>query len=242
MIHRRRRATRRPRRRVVKRRRVRRVPRGLGQGGFTIVRAGLQAGVSCSSAGNIQALGISGSTHRSLQFGTPVLAFTTGYLSRVYDVPFAIDFQLNDVVGVADLTAIADGYRIRKVVIEWHGYNQSGVNGDVNYQPCNFIEYIVDHDDSTIPTIGTFQEKMGTKTVGFNQLGMAKLRCSPKIPALLNGSVPTYNTRTPFIDMAYPSATHYSIKGILRNVSLYDTKSLGMKVNFKYTVDVRGLQ
>jgi len=240
MAIRKRRAIRRPRR-VVKRRRVR-VPRGLGQGGFTIVRAGFQAAVSCSSAGNIQALGSGGATHRALTFGTPILSFTSGYLARVYDVPFAIDFQMNDVVGVSDLTAIGDAYIIKKVVVSFHGYNTSFVNGNVDYQPCQFIEYIIDRDDATIPTLASFQEKMGTKTIGFNKMGMAKISCSPRLPALLNGSIPTAGYGNQYVDMAYPAATHNGIKGILRNVSLFDVKSLGIKVNFKYTVGVRGLQ
>jgi len=214
----------------------------LPKGGFTIKRKAIPALVECTGTGGIQAINTAGGASTSLVFGTPVESYSSNSLNRVYDVPFAMTFALDQLFGYTDLTSISDRYRIANVQIKLHGYNVSQVNGAVNYAPSMFVEYVSDFDDNTVPSFAEFSEKMGTRSKGFNQQGMLTLNVRPRVPMMTGESHVAIPPRSVFIDCASPSQEHYGIKGLLRNVSLYDVKSLGIKVHYVYTVTVRDLQ
>lgn len=214
----------------------------LPKGGFTIKRKGIPALVQCTAAGTIEAINTAGSASTSLILGEPVFSYESTSLTRTYDVPFSMKFALEELFAYTDITSISDRYRIAHVQIKIHGYNNFQINGALNYAPNQFIEYVTDYDDATAPTLQSFSEKMGTRTKGFNQQGMITLSCRPRIPMMTGESHVSIPSRSVFIDSASPEQEHYAIKGVFRNLSLYDTKSLGLKVQYIYTVIVRDLQ
>jgi len=214
----------------------------LPKGGFTIKRKAIPALIQCTSAGNIESINTAGGASTSVLLGTPVESFESGSLNRVYDVPFSMVFALDQLFAYTDLTQISDRYRIANVQIKIHGYNNFFINGALNYAPNHFIEYVSDYDDGGTPTIQEFSEKMGTRTKGFNQQGMLSLSVRPRVPMMTGDSHVSIPARSVFIDSASEGQEHYGIKGIFRNLSLYDVKSLGLKVHFIYTVVVRDLQ
>jgi len=225
-------------------RRIRRRKFGpsLGKGGFTVNRKAIPSLVQCTAAGAIESINTSGGASTSFLLGAPSEAYESTSLNRVYDVPFAMLFKLDEVFAYNDFTSIADRYRIANVQIKIHGYNVAQVNGAVNYAPNMFIEYVTDWDDATVPSIQQFSEKMGTHTKGFNQQGYLTLNIKPRVPMMTGENNVSIPSRSVFVDMAAPGQEHYGIKGILRNVSLYDVKSLGLKVHKIYTIVVKDLQ
>lgn len=214
----------------------------LPKGGFTIKRKGIPALVQCTGTGGIESINTAGGASTSFLVGAPVEAYESSSLNRVYDVPFSMLFALDQLFAYTDITSISDRYRIANVQIKIHGYNVAQVNGAVNYAPNMFVEYITDYDDATTPSIQQFSEKMGSRTKGFNQQGMLTLNVRPRIPMMTGEQNVSIPSRSVFIDCSAPTQEHYAIKGILRNVSLFDVKSLGLKVHFVYTVIVRDLQ
>jgi len=212
-----------------------------GRGAVTIVRKALSQNVTCSSAGALTIKDPTGATGASLFMGTPVISFNTSF-ANVYDVPFVMTFQLSDVLSYGDLTNLCDRYKILGVKVIIHGYNVAQVNGGLAYAPNPYIEFTTDYDDASIPTITQFDERMGTRTKGFSQQGMLQFKLKPR-PTLYGTSADTVVVdRAMWIDCNDPTVPHYGIKGVFRNMSLYDTKSCGYKIQAFYTLAGKDFQ
>lgn len=212
----------------------------LPRGGFMIERKALTQRVTCSVSGSVQVKDPQSSTGTILNFGTPVLSFN-GAMGGCYDIPFSMQFQLTDVNGYAELTAISERYKLQKVKIDVHGYNNNLINSNITYMPNAWIEYNIDYDDSTVPTISAFEERMGTKTKSFNTGGRLSFTVRPKTTMYTGGGYQSIPGRQQYIDTTEPQVPHYGIKGVFRNVNLADTKACGYQFQPTYTVQLRDL-
>lgn len=220
-----------------------RIPKASSTGGFIINRRGITNVVTCSGLATIRVRDQAGNIPDMLYFGTPTKSYPAGVNDGLYDVPFAMQFQLTDVVAYSDLTNIADRFKILKVKIEVHGVNTTGVIGSLTYAGMPWIEYVHDYDNSATPTsISEFSEKMGIKTLGFNQRGSCTLTVRPRCTNYSIGGYAIIPNGQQWIDCSSPQQPHYAIKGLLRNVPLYDVKSLGWTFVPTYTVQVKDIQ
>lgn len=232
------RPARRPRR-VVRRRRTRRSGIAGPRGGFILKRKCAAFGVN---RGALAGLITSGNT-TLLTFGTPVASVNS--ISNFYDVPFCLQFQLNQLSGYSDIPNIADKYKIKYGSVTWHTGNNAGIAGS----NMPWMEYVTDSDDNTPPSISIFREKMGIKSKGFNQMGKLTMSCSPRVADTIYDSSQNYGegyavpARPMFINSSYTSVPHFGIKGVLRSVYLDGSNnSTAFTVDFGMTVHCKDLQ
>lgn len=206
-------------------------------GGFTIVRRCNLATLVPNAAG-----GVTTNSSALVKLGAAV-ASPTG-IGGLYDVPFAFEFHLNDLVESLDLTQIADKYKIllANICVQYNATN--GLNlGPQN--PC-FIEWITDSDDSLPPTIAQANAKMGLRNKGFNSRGQIWMKAYPKVAqTIYNGLTSAYSipSKALFIDSNYNDVPHYGIKGVVRGMYLLAPLS-GTSLTFDVSMKVRcnGLQ
>jgi len=210
-------------------------------GGFLIRRRAKPNLLTASAANTAQVKDPSGTTGSMVNIGTPVLSFNSS-MGGVYDIPFAMQFNLDELMGYSEITGICDKFKIERVNIVVNGYNVAQVNGNLTYVPMPWIDYVYDYDDSTVPSISTFEEKMGIKTKGFDQRGMLKMSVAPKVVAYSTEGYSLLPAKATWVDSGTPQQSHYGIKGVIRNVNLYDTKSCGYKFTATYTVRTKNLQ
>lgn len=213
--------------------------RGYGKlGGFTIQRRCALANVV--GTGSLGVVTTSSSTNVIL--GTPTVAQSG--ISGYYDVPFAFVFQLGDLQGYTDLTAIADKYKIVKADIIAQTTQNYGTSGAL---PPAFIEYVHDWDDPTPADALTLCQKMGLKNKGFNSRGQIFMRTYPKVAQTIYSS-PTSSYAVPgrpvYINSTYYNVPHYGLKGVIRNMLLSPTTSSLNSITFdiKMTVHLKDLQ
>lgn len=178
--------------------------------------------------------------------GTPTLATGATGTSVAYDVPFSLQFSLNQLINHTDITNLCDKYRIAGAYVRFY-YNHTGSSGASTYsQPM--IQYITDHDDSNVSTLSQLREKMGVKFSTFkNQSSYIGIKCRP-VPnrqiyssALVNGyEVPKY---APYLDAATDAVPHYGIKGVISNMNLPATAGIEvMKVDVCLKIVAKDIQ
>lgn len=233
------------RRRRVPRRRLGAVPRGPRNGGFMVVRKlpiiTLQSGAA-GLAGNIF---LSDPTSSCLSLATPVA--TT--VANTFDVPFSMKFRLDQLINVAELTNLADKYRIISVYIKLHYNNGASPTGTTTGPTGSlpWIEYIQDRDDANLPTLNVMREKMGVKRKYFSNsrpvLGMA---CYP-VPAtevFQNGITTAYTvpSRAPYVNSTYPGVEHYGIKGVFHKLWLPSTVNSLIDIDIGFKVALKDIQ
>lgn len=205
--------------RYYKRRAGRMARAGGKHGGMFIVRK-LPQFVTQNTLGAAGSYAIpAGQTSTCLTLGT-ITASPAG--NNIYDVPFALQFRMGDLVSSTELQNVFDKYKITSAKVKV----QTTLNtAQQNTVPIPFIDYVADKDDWTPLSTSDFREKMGVKTKYF----------SGSRPSITMGVKPVpaaeiYNSLTftgyavpgkaPFINMAYPDVPHYGIKGVIRNLYL----------------------
>lgn len=168
---------------------------------------------SQESAGNPQLIDTTGDC---IQLGTPTLV--PGALSSIYDVPFSMTFQLDQLAGYTEFTTLFDQYKINAVKVFLRSY--ANTDGALSF-PMPWIECWNDHDSNVPPTVALSREVMGVKHKYFNatkNVATMYIKPKPKINVSLQpGILPT---RTQWIDCSYPTIQHFSIKGIIHNYNL----------------------
>jgi len=233
-----------PKRRLVRRKRLARRPyrplrRAPSTGGFYIKRRMAYFGLQ----GSTTVPGTMVSTNTSvISLGVASTAQSGG--PNLFDIPFSIQFALNQLDTSADITNLADKYRIVNALVKFTTSNVALGAGAGLVMP--HVEYIVDHDDATVPSLSQIQQKMGVRNIGFNQRGQCAMYVKP-IPAaqLYNGVTTAYAVlrRSPYIDSSNNDVPHYGIKGILRSVFLPGaTNCANIGVDIQMTVHAKDLQ
>jgi len=224
------------RRKKLARRRYRRAP---STGGFYIKRRMAYFGVQ----GSTSVAGLVSSTNTTtLTLGSASAAQSGG--TNLYDIPFSMTFQLNQLDGVTDITNIADRYRIVNALVKLTTSNIALGAGAGLVMP--HVEYVIDHDDAAVPSISALSQKMGVRNRGFNARGQLSLYVKP-LPAtqIYNGVSTAYGVprKSPYINCTYSDVPHYGIKGILRSVFLSgNTSTANIGVDVMLTVHAKDLQ
>lgn len=207
-------------------------------GGFLVKR---RMALLAAKAGTEFAGQITSTNTNVLNLGAPVASISAGV--GYYDVPFSLQFQLDQLAGYTDITNIADKYRIVNAVCKLIMNQNTYLSG----APLPFVEYVIDQDDSAVPSIASMREKMGVRTRTFAQTGATTLSVRPRpAPEAYNGLSSAYlvPNRAPFINAAYYSVPHYGIKGVFRNVYLPAIAAAGttITVDVQLAVAARNLQ
>ena len=232
-------------RRAVKRKQYRRKAynRPRGRGAITVRRLMHPLGTVASGAGTIVVQTGAPGGQNCLTLGTPVAEIVG---QSVFAIPFAMKFRIDDLVNVADFTNMFDQYCIKSAMVNIRAPDVNGVA-----IPNPFIQYVRDTDDGVLPSVSTFREKMGTKTVYSNTAGRPlTLRCAnPKyrqtaLATLSPGVVNAYSIPkgVQWVNSSYPDVEHFGIKGILRNVYLNAATSFPWTWDVSLTVGLKDVQ
>jgi len=209
------------------------------KGGFYIKRRipayGLQGSTTLGAT-------ITSTNTSSFILGTPVASASGG--TSLWDVPFSMQFQLNQLDTSTDITNIADKYRLVNAIVKLTTSNIALGAGAGLVMP--WVEYVADADDATAPSVSIISQKMGVRTTGFNQRGQVSMYVKPVPSALIyNGVTSAYAVprRSPYIDCSNPDVPHYGIKGVLRSVFLPGTASCAnFAVDVQMCVHAKDLQ
>lgn len=161
-------------------------------------------------------------TQNCVQMGTPVLVYNT-----TYDIPFSMSFRLDSLINSTDLTNLCDQYKIKGARVKIYFNSNSASVGGSTSMPC--LQYIVDHDDSTISgaTVNALREKAGVKFKTFSSnRNVLNINLQPRVSQAVynNGTIQpivyAVPTKPIWINSAYPGVEHYGVKGVLTNVNL----------------------
>lgn len=134
-----------------------------------------------------------------------------------WNVPFSMQFSLNQLLNVTELTNIFDQYRILgvKVFISWN-HNTSAASQASGL--CG-LQWYPDFDDSTPPTSDEVRERMGVISRRWSADKVTQVMSVRPRPIFTSGTamVP-YGTW--FDCQTNPNTIHYGLKGLLTNVTL----------------------
>lgn len=177
----------------------------------------------------------------TLVLGTPTVG-----MNGATDVPFAMQFRLDDLINSADITTLADKYRIRGVYIRIiPNFTQNSVQSIYNYPS---LQYVRDDDDNTPPTVQQLREKMGVKTRTFKPGEYIGIKIKwPKFQrTVLSGSGGTVNANMAvgWLDCQNATVPHYGLKGVISNMDLPATTQakISMKFDIAYLVEAKDFQ
>lgn len=166
--------------------------------------------------------------------GTP--APSLGLPSGWYDLPFSMTFSMNQVAGYTEFAALFDEYKIANAKVRISP--NTNIAQAATSQNIPYIEWISDHDDSVVPTVFAFREKMGIHTKYFNSTtNSTTLNLRPR-PVSQVYATPTLGyslaSKSVWLDMNNTSVPHYAIKGVLRHVY-----SPGISSQSQITIDAQ---
>lgn len=162
-----------------------------------------------------------------------------------YYIPFAMQFSLNQIAGVAELADIFDQYRLLGVKVFISYQHNVSTAGGTSGLPA--IQWFPDFDDATPPaTESDLRQRMGVITRRWDSDSVTQVMSVRPRPIYTAGTamVP-YGTW--FDCQTNPNTVHYGLKGILSNVLLpaatgeYDPRSTAFKIDVQYVIQFRGL-
>lgn len=195
------------------------------QGGVKIIRKLPEIVMSSSGSAGTTTLtqNLNAGAPVCVSLGTPTLSVGATGTATSYDIPFSLQFSLNQLLNHTDVTNLCDKYKIKGAYVRMFYNHSSAAANSTAGMP--YIQSITDHDDSNVPTIATLREKMGVKLKTFkNASTYIGLKCKP-LPnrqiyssALVNGyEIPKY---APWLDCATDAIPHYGIKGVISGFNL----------------------
>lgn len=173
--------------------------------------------------------------------GTPTLG-----MNGSFDIPFAMNFRISDIINYSDVVTLADRYRIKGVYVRLiPNFTMNGVQSLYNYPSC---QWIVDNDDATPPTVAQLREKMGVKTKTFKPgqyIGM-KVKF-PKFEGTVQDNTGTTNAivmGNKWLNSSSVNVPHYGIKGVISNMDLPVTGSAKISIKFDvaYVIEAKDFQ
>jgi len=155
-------------------------------------------------------------TFDCISLGTPTAV--PGGLANVFDIPFSMTFQLDQLAGFGEFTSLFDQYKINAVKVLVRSY--ANTDGTLGF-PMPWIECWNDHDSNIPPTVAASREIMGVKHKYFNATkNVVSLYVKPKPKLNVQLQPGILPTRTQWLDCAIPTIQHFSIKGIIHNYTL----------------------
>lgn len=177
--------------------------------------------ITLSNSATVGVASVNDPTATMLAVGAPV---ASAGLTGLYDIPFSLQFRLDQVTQSGDITTLADSYKIQGAYVRLF-YNSNQSTGSVSSatQGRPYLQWISDFDDAGVPNLANFRAKMGLKFRTFKDSGYIGMTCRPKPTMEVyapGGTSYTIPNRSPWITTADADVPHYSIKGALMNVPL----------------------
>lgn len=149
-----------------------------------------------------------------------------------FNVPFAFNFSLKQLLQFTDITAICDRYKIVGATVKF-SYNANTAWGSAagatggGLQQANFmpiVNYVQDYDDDGVQTVQQLLARQGLKQRVFkNGNSQVVIKVAPRPAAqIYDGATAAFAipNRPQWINTGYPDVPHYGIKGYLQNVGL----------------------
>lgn len=177
-----------------------------------------------AQAGNLLGLmTVTDPTSSCLALGTPTAV--PGAISGLYDIPFSLGFQLDQLVGYTEFTNLFDHYRINTVRVDLKTFPNSTLVTGVGIP---WVEFWTDHDNALPTPAATAREIMGVKSSYFSgNKVMTKMYVKPRPlveVATADGTPAPGALRThTWLNCTDIDVPHYGIKGVLHNVYLGGT-------------------
>lgn len=210
-----------------------------GKGGMMVLRRTAEQTITNT---NVQGVALTGPAATSmLTIGTPVV--TTG---NCYDIPFSLQFRLDQILGLSDFTNLFESYKIKKVYIRaWFNHTESGT-GSVYQMP--HLYYSIDNDDALPPSsMNQFRERMDIKFKCLNNNRPTKITLTPKYQLQAQeaaAGVSFIQGRGGWIDTTDVDVMHYGLKGIVANFPLpVNTGGINERLKFDvaFLLDFKGV-
>lgn len=162
------------------------------------------------------------------------------------NVPFTLQFSLDQVAGYTDIVNICDKYMIYGVKIRarYSANDILATSTSVNMVPA--IRWIQDEDDAQILSPSLLRQKMGLRTKRLDKSDCF-IFVKPKTAGVVYkddaGQAYTPN-KTRYVDSNNATVPHYGIKGYIENMSLPDPGSARQQINFevKFYIRAKNLQ
>lgn len=161
----------------------------------------------------------------------------------LYDVPFVVKFQLQDVANYNELINLFDNYRIRNVMVKL------SFNGTSTYlagSPVTEVQYITDTDDDTMPALTSWSQRMGVKSKTFGSkntvyMGVNPLASSYAVSSLGLSSGVQVPCST-WLDTVHPNLQHFGIKGVFRNCWLPQVvENFIIRAELTYDIELKSI-
>lgn len=234
---------------AVKRRNVRRVrfaPKSKA-GFFQIVRKLPEFWLQNTATAGTPRLGwISGGSEVAYTGTTMQLGTLTPGMNGSVDIPFAMNFRLSDIINYTDITSIADNYKLKSVYVRiLPSFTQVGLPSIYNYPS---MQWDIDKDDGTVPTVDLLRQKMGVKTRTFKAGQYIGIKISyPNIQAVVadnTGTTSAMPIGNRWLDAVDVNVPHLGLKGVFSNVDLPTSASakVAFKFDVAYTLQAKNLQ
>lgn len=168
-------------------------------------------------------------TNTLLSLGVPAASVGPGY-----NIPFAMQFSLNQLINYAELADVFDQYRILgvKVFVSW----QHNVSTGSGTSTIPSLQWYPDFDDATAPSsANAVRERMGVITKRWSADRVTQVMSVRPRPIFTSGTalVP-YGTW--FDCQTNPNTVHYGLKGIINNTSLEALGSNPFSTTFRFDV------
>lgn len=220
-------------------------------GKLTIVRCCPEFWLQNTTTAGVARLGFIGSggtevtyTGTNMTIGTPTLG-----MNGAYDIPFAMNFRLSDLISYSDIATLCDRYKLDGVEIKLYpSFTNNPISGLYNWPQ---FSYCIDRDDTAIVPVGSLREKQNLKTIRFNPNKPLVIRFKPSYNvgvynnpqnATIEPSI--VNTKSQFIDSTSVNIAHFGIKGYFGNMDLpaTSTSKFGIKFDVRYKIIGAGFQ
>lgn len=182
-------------------------------------------------------------TGTCLTLGVPTA--TPGALAGTYDVPFVLKFRLDQLSGVTELTNLFDSYKINGVKVKMAQFYNTSSATSVGLP---WLEHFTDHDNSLVEPVAQVRQRMGVKSKYYSATKqVVSMYVKPKPSQALysnvtQGIVPGGSYKiNPWLDCAFPTIEHYSIKGIIHNMWLGNAGTNRFDIDVEMNVSLKGL-
>jgi len=194
---------------------------------------------------NTAVVGTTGVSGSCVSVGTAYQAPPFAGVGTYYNVPFAIQCRLNDLLSFTELTAIAEKYKIKWIKVSIIATSNTASTGSGAQLPS--IIYDMDGDDAVLPLsttagLNSFRERMSSKVKLFRPNSPINMFVRPKIAMATSttaGAI-TASQVSPskFLDCSFVDVPHFGIKGYLQDVNLATTASVFTQFKFNISMGV----
>lgn len=160
--------------------------------------------------------------------------------SSYYNIPFSVETQLSDLLSSAELTAIADKYRINWVKMKI--YCTSNIASSNSAAQLPSIVYTLDQDDAVVPAsttagLNSLREKMNCKVRNFRYGGPLTIFYRPSV-VMDTGNATNTVKSAQWFNTSFTNIPHYGLKGYLQDCNLAVTPTTLTQFKFDITMSV----